>query len=95
MATYRKSEVWKPCWELKHCPYGMFVETMPLPWTDKERKEYEKQGFKETPQEFWQRAERTLLATPFDDVIRLCAASTTFVGRQIEMSPRRLTSTLA
>ncbi len=27
---YRKLTVCKPCWELKYCPYGIIVETMPL-----------------------------------------------------------------
>lgn len=67
MPKYRRPEVCKPCWELKYCPYGLFVETMPLPWTDEERQKVEKEGFNETPQDFWARAKKTLLATPFDN----------------------------
>ena len=27
---YKKLRLCKPCWELKYCPYGIMVETMPL-----------------------------------------------------------------
>jgi hypothetical protein len=45
MAKWRiaSSRVCKPCWELKYCPYGPFVEESPLlPLTRKEMQEQQK-----------------------------------------------------
>ncbi|MFN7528967.1 MAG: hypothetical protein ACK5QA_16305, partial [Dolichospermum sp.] len=37
----RSSQVCKPCWELKYCPYGPFVEHSPLlPLLRKEMKDH-------------------------------------------------------
>jgi hypothetical protein len=37
----RKSELCKPCWELKYCPYGPLIEDFPLlPITKQEAKEH-------------------------------------------------------
>jgi HNH endonuclease len=68
MPKYKQLPVCKPCWELKYCPYGILVETMPLlPERDgKESKEP-----KETPEQMYVRAVETLKNTDFYDERKL------------------------
>jgi hypothetical protein len=55
---YAKLPVCKPCWELKYCPYGIMVETMPFA-----------EGFDhgETREQMYERAIKTLKETDFTD----------------------------
>ena len=66
---YRELPLCKPCWELKYCPYGIIVETMPLL---PERADGGSTSLDEKKQEqSYERAKKTLSATDFtnDDEI--------------------------
>jgi hypothetical protein len=57
---YRKLTVCKPCWELKYCPYGILVETMPL-LPERSFREVTR----ESPKEMYKRAVNELKNTDF------------------------------
>jgi hypothetical protein len=67
---YKKLTLCKPCWELKYCPYGVVVETMPLlsPANSGGRHSSD-----ETWEQLYKRSIKTLKTTNFksdDDVWR-------------------------
>jgi len=61
---YRKSTLCKPCWELKYCPYGVIVETMPFL---NEGETTGKHATGETWDEMYARAIITLKNSDFSD----------------------------
>jgi hypothetical protein len=70
---YKKLTLCKPCWELKYCPYGVMVETMPLLGDDNSGGRHGNGRDAETWEEMYQRAVQTLRGTDFsndDDVWR-------------------------
>jgi hypothetical protein len=62
---YRKLPVCKPCWELKYCPYGILVETMPL-LPGRSGDERDTAG-SESAKDMYKRAVKELKTTNFSD----------------------------
>lgn len=58
----------KPCWELKYCPYGIMVETMPLLATRSgEGEDADAAADSETPEQLYARAIEELRNTDFEN----------------------------